>query len=466
MRPVLATLIVLAACHDHPKAPPADATARTPTIPLPPRPLVAPIAAPAPPELTAPIDKAIEKTPLLGLSVAIAIGGHVVLEQGFGFTELDRKTPVTPDTVFEIGSLTKQFTAAAVLTLVDTHQLALADPVSRYVPQITAPITIEQLLHQTSGLPDYAQGIYVGKTYAELVTIIAALKPDFTPGSRWAYSNTNYFLLSRVVEKVSGHSFAEYLRDHVLVPAKLAHTSYCTPTTATARPTRVGGGTVAADRHPLDVAFYDGAGALCSTAPDLLRWQDALFGGAIVSKASLAVMSESGTASGRPTKYGAGLIPDSVARHRRIWHNGAVPGGFESELAWYPDDHLQIVLLANTVADPPTIVLGKLDRALARAALHVVPVDQPLREDERARYHGQYAFSGITIDVYSDGDHLTVKTPTFTDKLLYQGHDIFVLTHNPDAEYRFDVRAYGPAQGVDVFIDDAKIAALKRLQEP
>src|SRR5262249_25685026 len=154
------------------------------------------------------------------------------------------------------------------------------------------PITVQQLLNQTSGLAEYAWAVNVGKTNAQLVDYIAGRSLEFGPGSKWKYANTNYFLLARVIEKASGVSYAQYVKEHVIEKAGLKATSYCKKDTPTAHPTTVvnqasgsdawasgGQKLVAADRY--DFALADGAGALCSTVSDLVIWQRTLFSGEV-----------------------------------------------------------------------------------------------------------------------------------------------------------------------------------------
>ena len=446
-------------------------------------------AAPPPPaELETAIDKAIESSHLLGLAVEIVQRGQVVLEKGYGFTSFDKKTPIAPDTIFAIGSLTKQFTAAAVLRLVDLGKLSVTDRIGKYMPVFDRDITIEQLLWQTAGLPEYAWGINVGKTPDELVKLIATKPADFAPGTKWKYSNSNYYVLGRLVELISRQSYADFLRLEVFARAGLVATSACGPETAQARPSLstpgplpAPGAAKATSADPwsegahhgsldkgndFDFRFYGGAGSICSTARDLLRWQDALFGGKVLSPSSLAIMTTNGhLADGSPIDYAAGVIADRVGSHRRIWHNGAVPNGYESELAWYPDDRLQIVLLTNTLSTPPAVTLGELESKLAHAVLHVEPpkaADKPLARGELEKLTGHFKLDPIVAAVTIDGDHLHVHIDGgVDDRLLAQGDGRFVLAGNHAVEYRFV-----DANTIVVSKDGQKLATLVRADPP
>ena len=406
------------------------------------------------------VDKTIADAHLLGLAVAIVDHDRVVLEKGYGFTDLDRATPITLDTIFAVGSVSKQFTAAAVLRLVDEGKLTLADPAAKYLPELPAEITIQQLLWQTAGLTDYAHGINVGKSPDELVHIIATTPPQFPAGTQWAYSNSNYYVLGRIVEVASKHSFGDYLRDHVLATAGLGATRVCDPG-PDAHPTQATNGVVAKG-EVLDVRFYGGAGEMCASARDLLRWQNALFGGKVLVPNSLQALTTRGKLTdGTTTEYADGWVVDHVGTHRRIWHNGEVPG-FEAIISWYPDDQLQIVLLTNTENGPPANTLGKLEHALAVETLHITTPkadDHPLAVDALAAHVGTFALGTTAAKVTIDGTHLHVHIDGGVDSnLLYQDGDRFVLEKNPSAEYRF------VANTIEVWHDGARLVTLTRVR--
>jgi CubicO group peptidase (beta-lactamase class C family) len=459
----LALVVVVTGCGAA-HAPAAPAVPVAPAVPAAPAvPSVVAYASRAP-ALEAIVERARDHAHLLGLAVAVVDHGHVVIEKGYGFTDLDRARPITADTVFAIGSLSKQFTAAAVLRLVDAGKLKLSDRVATYLPAITGDITIQELLWQTAGLAEYAWGINLGKRPDELLRIIGESPRSFASGTKWEYSNSNYFVLGRLVELVANQPYADYLRDQVLARAGLTATGVCGPETAGAHPSVTNAGVLVAGAT-LDVTFFGGAGAICSNVPDLLRWQDALFGGKVLSPSSLAVMTTAGTlADGTAISYAAGLIPDRVVAHRRIWHNGAIPREYESQLAWYPDDRLQIVLLTNTFQMPPGQTLGRLELALAAEQLQLAGHDVPLAPGQLARHTGRFTTGAITAVVTTDGERLHVHIDGGIDAVLvHHGASRFVLASNPTVEYRF-VLPPGDAHAgtVEVWSDDHELAVLAR----
>ena len=306
-----------------------------------------------------------------GLAVHVERNGRVLLHAGFGTTDAGSGAPITPDMVFPIGSVTKSFTAATVLRLAEQHKLALTDPISKYVPELHGdPTTIEQLLHQTAGFVDFARRGNLGKTNAQLVTTIAATPHAFAPGTRWEYSNTNYFLLGRAIEAASGGSYAHQITTQVIEPLGLTHTAFCTDAVVP-RPTMDFLGHAKRGIW-FDPRFYDAAGALCSNTADLAHYATSMFTGTLLKPASIEYLRTPTHGS----TYGAGWVIDRVASHARIWHNGGVPGGYASHVSWYPDDKLTIVLLANT-DDNATI--DALDATLARAVLGLPQPPKPKR---------------------------------------------------------------------------------------
>ena len=439
----------LAACgapHTAPAPPPAPPTAAAPAAPD-------PHAA----SLDALMQQAVTNGKLVGVSVAVVHDGRPVLEKSYGFADAARTRPLTLDDELAIGSLTKQFTAAAVMTLVEAGKVKLDEPVATYVPAITASVTVRELLEQTTGLPDFAIGDNVGKSHDALLAWIAAAAPAFTPGSKHQYSNTNYWLAARVVEAASGAAFGDYLRDHVLARAGLTATHLCAAP-AHVEPTTLRSGEAVAGA-PFDYGFYDGAGALCSTIADLLRWQAALFGGKVVDASSFAFMTTPPTLSPEPSKYAAGLVADHLGTHRLIWHNGAVPGGFESALYVLPDDHLVVAVLTNTTRGQPG-TSDQLALGLAGAMLSPVPRDLPVDAALSARIAGAYEAGGVVMTLRAEAGGVVMKAPAGEGRLLYQGDDRFVLPWNPSIE----VRVVGDT--LEIWQVDTKALTLPRAATP
>ena len=443
---VVVLAAALAACGAPHAVAPAPAPAR-------------PAAPPAPDPRVVQLDQVMQRLVtqggLVGASIAVVRDGRPVLEKAYGFADLARTRPLALDDELAIGSLTKQFTAAGVMTLVEAGKVKLDDPIATYVPAITAPITVRELLQHTSGLPDFAIVENEGKSHDQVIAWIAATTPAFTPGTLYTYSNTNYWLLARVIEAASGASYDDYLRAHVLAPAGLTATHPCSA------PAHVEGAALflgkAIPWKAFDVRFYDGAGDLCSTVPDLLRWQAALFGGKVVLPSSFAFMSTPPTLpGGAKSEYGAGLVRQMFGAHASIWHNGEVTGGYESMLFVVPDEHLTVVYLTNT-ASPDARVGSLVAVTLASIATAPIPRDLPVDPALAARMAGTYSDGAI---VRADQGGVVMAVSGFEGRLLYQGDGRFVLPW----DYSLELRVVGDA--IELWQNGAKAATLTRAAAP
>ena len=296
-----------------------------------------------------------------GATISIVEGDGSRYVHGYGLRDIARNLPAEANTHYEIGSITKQFTAAAIAQLVLAGKLKLDAPVSTYVPNAphASEITVRQLVVQTSGLPEYLNGEGIvergGKpaTFEQLMALVAGKPLEFTPGTQWAYSNTNYIILGRVIEAVSKQPYEAYVREHLFAPAEM------TQTTTMAGEVKVpgmalgyrksDGQTLAA--YPLDDSFAGAAGNIVSTADDLQRWNEALVSGKIVSPEGYTMMTTPGRlTSGAPTSYGFALIIDKLDGRPRIWHNGGTFGF--AAIDWhFPEQKLWIIVLTNDEHD-------------------------------------------------------------------------------------------------------------------
>lgn len=323
------------------------------------------------PQATAPVEADVARIETLvqrhmrqpgavGLSVAVARGNEMLYERAQGFADLEFAVNADPETMFRIGSVTKQFTAAAVMLLAERGKLAIDDPLTKFLPEYPThghEITLRHLLTHTSGIPNYTD---LGARWEldkarerpdeELVALWKDLPLEFEPGARWNYSNSGYYLLGMVVTKVSGMPWADFLRESFFDPLKLTRT-------------RQDSNSELLLNRAQGYAFEDGrffndgllglsqpgaAGALVSTAGDLVRWQQALVAGRAVSAASYEEMILPFLlASGSETKYGMGLQLDQQGGHRRIWHGGGIDG-FNSVLMFFPDDGLHVAVISNS----------------------------------------------------------------------------------------------------------------------
>jgi CubicO group peptidase (beta-lactamase class C family) len=312
--------------------------------------------------------------------VLIVRGGSVLLRKGYGDADLARQIPNAPETRFRIASLTKQFTAAAILLLQAQGKLHVGDPICRYLPicpPAWRPIVIRQVLTHTSGIPnladsdiaDYSQPL----TPRQLLALIAAKPLDFAPGTRFEYSNAGYNVLGNIIEDVSGEPYAAFLQDHIFGPLHLNATSYDVnhaplPQHATGY---TSWGTVA---DYFDISLPFAAGGLASTVDDLARWSQALDSGALLPRAVLDDMltphvvlcpapghgcPAGETQEGYGYGYYIGTEPFGVVQY----HLGDLLG-YRSLLARYPAQGVTVVVLSNLESANPQAIRSGVERIL------------------------------------------------------------------------------------------------------
>src|ERR1700683_1034361 len=294
----------------------------------------------------------------------VARGSQVLFNKGYGSANLEWDIPNAPNTKFRLGSVTKQFTAAGILLLEERGKLNVNDPVKKYMPDAPAEwdkITIFHVLTHTSGIPsftgfaDYKQTEPFETTPEKLVARFRAKTPDFQPGEKWSYSNSGYVLLGYLIEKISGQSYASFVQENIFTPLGMKDSGY--DSNSKIIPHRAAGyapskdGLVNAGFIHMSIPFS--AGSLYSTTEDLFKWERGLFGGKVLSDASLQKMTT-------PFKedYAFGLGVRTTAGHKVIDHGGGIEG-FNTHLAYYPDDRLTIVVLAN-LNGPASDIAGKL----------------------------------------------------------------------------------------------------------
>ncbi|HET8890671.1 MAG TPA: serine hydrolase [Candidatus Angelobacter sp.] len=285
-------------------------------------------------------------------TVLVAQDGKVLLDKGYGFANLEWEVPNTPTTKFRLGSITKQFTAASILLLEERGKLKTEDLVKKYMPDAPAAwdkITIFHVLTHTSGIPSFTSFPDLNARQKQAMTPEKLVewfrdKPlEFEPGTKWNYSNSGYALLGYLIEKISGQGYAEFVQQNIFTPLGMKDSGYDSNSAIIAH--RAAGYTPGKS-GPVNAGFVDmsvpfSAGALYSTTEDLLRWEQGLFGSKVLKAESLAKMTT-------PFKndYAFGLSVTNKNGHKLIAHNGGIEG-FNTLLAYYPDDKLVVAVLAN-----------------------------------------------------------------------------------------------------------------------
>jgi CubicO group peptidase (beta-lactamase class C family) len=294
-----------------------------------------------------------------GCAVGVAQNGRTVLTRGFGSADLEHNVPITPDTIFEAGSVAKQFTSAAILLLAEEGKLALGDDVRRYVPDLPdygTPITIDQLMSHTSGLRDWGVVAEIegwprttrAHTNADALAIIARQRRlNYAPGTEYSYTNSGYTLMAVIVERVSGRSLAAFTRERIFQPLGMRSTSWrddfrrIVPGRAVAY---VRSGEGWAQQMPFEDAY--GNGGLLTTVGDLLLWNEALSGDRLGASLGRELQQRATVAYGRRIIYARGLVHEPYGRDGEISHGGAT-AGYRAWLGRWPGERLSVALLCN-----------------------------------------------------------------------------------------------------------------------
>ena len=321
-----------------------------------------------------------------GLAVAVIRKGETILARGFGLANVEHHVPVTPDTIFQSGSVGKQFTAAAAMLLVEDGKLVLSDPVTKYFPD--APehwkrILVRHLLTHTSGLPDYTAGMVDYRrdyTEEELLKFAYGLKLEFEPGARWNYSNTGYIVLGFLIRKASGQFYGDVLRERVF--AKIGMKTARVISEEDIVPHRAAGYRLV--RNELKNQNWvaprlntTADGSLYLSLNDMIAWDAALRTQQVLKPESWTqVFTPVTLASGKPYPYGFGWQVDPFAGHRAQRHGGSWQG-FQTHIARFPDDDLTIIVLANLAQSSPerisNAIAAAIDPTLAVPPLQPIP---------------------------------------------------------------------------------------------
>jgi CubicO group peptidase (beta-lactamase class C family) len=334
------------------------------------------------PELRAGIDAAAQKllaeTGVPSATVGVVMKDKIVLTAAYGDARLSPKLPATAAMAYPIGSISKQFTASAILLLQQDGKLSLDDTVSKFFPELTRAneVTIRELLSHTSGYEDYAPQDYTIPLWTkpgdplELIHLWAEKPLDFDPGTEWQYSNTNFVLAALIVEKVSGMPFAEFLKTRVLAPAgvkdvlnlntdqaKVEPTGYMRNALAPIRPARL--------EAP---GWYFGDGDLAMPVGSLLTWDIGILDRKLLKAASYEAFETAvKLKNGKDTRYGLGVSIFTRDGHRYIEHSGEV-GGFVAENMVLPDDKAAIAVLTNQEASSAASQIARAIVPLVLAA--------------------------------------------------------------------------------------------------
>jgi CubicO group peptidase (beta-lactamase class C family) len=392
-------------------------------------------------------------------SVAIALvrGRDTITMRAWGKADLEQDVAATPRSVYRIGSVTKQFTSAAVMQLVEQGKVKLDDSIAAYLPTLPVawrPITVRELLNHTSGIPSYTGiGAAWQRRWGEemtpdtLVALTASMPMWFAPGTSWRYDNSGYVVLGMLIEKITGHPWGTDIAERFAKPLGLEDTWNCLVTPIIPRRARgyEPSGNSWINTPYLAMSQPYSAGAMCSTVGDLAKWNRSLNTGHVVSAASYALMTTP-TGAASASHYGFGLAQDTIAGRTMIAHGGGI-NGFTTGNAWVPSAELSITVLANSGSANSDELVKQLARAALGAPLAQPPKFLPFTAADRslfARYVGVYALAlpngARDFTIAEEGDHLTAQLagqPAIP--ILRIGDNTFGVTFDPNLRLIFTV---------------------------
>ncbi len=404
----------------------------------------------------------IARNKIPGVAVMVRKDGKTVRAEGYGMANLEHRAPVKPETVFQSGSMGKQFTAMAVMTLVEEHKLALDDPVGKYlaVPATWNGITVRHLLTHTSGLGDYPTDFSLQKEYTEddLFKMVTERPLQSAPGEKWAYSNLGYLTLGVLMHKVSGKFYGDLLQERVFGPLGMTRTRIINEAEVIADRAagyRMKDGEIKNQEWVSPTLNTTADGSLYFTVLDLAKWDAALEQEKIVSHASYEQMwSPVKLTNGTTAPYGFGWgIRRAPNGHRLIEHGGAWQG-FTTYIARYPDDRLTVVVLCNMAGAAPGFIAHRVaamyDPALMPPARKAVKLDPA----KVKAYEGVYQLEEdkISFKLVGSEGRMQVTFGSQKRELVPESETDF-FEEDSDRTYRF-VREAGKVTSVEVAVPE------------
>ena len=389
-------------------------------------------------------------------AVLLARDGQPIESRGYGMANIELSVPNSPETVFRLGSVTKQFTGMAIVLLQERGKLSVNDPICKYLsdcPQAWQPITIKNLLTHTAGIPNYTEfpdftkTAAVETTAAELTNRFRDKPLQFALGEKYAYSNSGYFLLGTIIERASGKPYADFLQENIFAPLGMKQTGYDNPVRIIKN--RASGYARTSDGFinaaPISMSTAYAAGALYSTVGDLLLWDQALYTEKLVSRKSL---DEAFTPF--KSNYGYGWSIGKRFDRQVIAHGGGI-FGFSSYIARYPADRVTVIVLSNVEGAPS----GEIANSLA-AIVFGAPYELPRERKEiqvavktLEKYVGKYQLTPqLVLSVTLESGKLMAQVSTQPKLELFAESETVFFFKTVNAQVTFVVSAQGEVTGL------------------
>jgi CubicO group peptidase (beta-lactamase class C family) len=402
-------------------------------------------------------------------AVLLARDGKPIVSRGYGMANIEHGVANTSQTVFRLGSVTKQFTGMAIVLLQERGKLSVNDPICKYLsdcPQAWQPITIKNLLTHTAGIPNYTEFPDFMKTAAAETTAAELTnrfrdKPlQFALGEKYAYSNSGYYLLGTIIERASGKSYADFLQENIFTPLGMKHSGYDNPVriikNRAAGYARTSDGFINA--APISMSTAYAAGALYSTVEDLLLWDQALYTEKLVSRKSL---DEAFTPF--KSNYGYGWSIGKRYDRQVIAHGGGI-FGFSSYIARYPADRLTVIVLSNVEGAPSGEIANNL-AAIVFGAKYEIPAERKeiqVAAKTLEKYVGQYQLTPqLVLNVSLENGKLLAQVSTQPKLELFAESETVFFFKTVNAQVTFVVNAQGEVTGLVFRQGGADIPAKK-----
>ncbi len=401
-------------------------------------------------------------------SVLISKGGKVLLSKGYGMANYSYNVPNSSTTKFKLASVSKQFTAMAIMIQQERGKLNVEDKLTKYIPDYPKgdSITIHHLLTHTSGIPDFTSlpvfdSIMTRSlTLEEEITYFKTKPLDFSPGSKHQYSNSGYLLLSYIIEKTSGQKYGEFMQDNIFKPLGMKNSGLYNnreilKNVAMGYGDRNG---VLLNAEYIDMSIPSGAGALYSTVEDLYLWDRAWYSEKLVKKASLEKL-----VTPFKDRYAYGWMVDNYAGHKWIFHTGGIQG-FTTVLSRFPDDEMCIVVLKN-VDSQMFFPANKIIRAIMFGQKYELPVERKIAAINTNVYKslvGEYELMpGFIMTVTAEGGYIYAQATGQPKLELYPEAELKYFSKAVDAQFEFAKDKKGNINSFTLYQGGQKMPAKK-----
>lgn len=416
-----------------------------------------------------------------GAAVLVVQDGRILHKKGYGYANLETKRKIEPDTIFDLASVSKQFTAMTILILSERGKLKLDDSLSKFFPEFPSyaeKITVRHLLNHTSGLPDYMEAfLKAGKiddegkpggfepSSADTVKLLAEQKElRFEPGTKWEYSNSGYVVLAMIAEKASGVPFPQFVKKNIFEPLEMNDSVVFDQTNPKIK-NRAASYARSAEKSfenidytPLNLIYGDGA--VNTNLEDMFKWDQALYTEKLVKAATLKQAFTRGKLSdGKEIDYGFGWFPRRVFGLESLSHTGGW-AGFRTYIARYPAQRFSVVVLSNFAQFSPGSIGNKIARIYLQDKM-TLPVAVKLDDKTLEKYAGRYQLPPPTVwEIKPENGALIVKTPSQMLKLLPESETKFFVENSEDVKVTFKLDEKGVVTGF-VILQSIERAARK-----